>query len=97
VPVSPACVMFGLLCHANIDVSTQTGPLTVSADELFQLLLSGYDDYDSYFTYGGAAFAPGASPNPNPNPGTVPEPASALLVALGLASVAAVRARRKLR
>ena len=97
VPVSPACVMFGLLCHANIDVSTQTGPLTVSADELFQLLLSGYDNYDSYFTYGGAAFAPGASPNPNPNPGTVPEPASALLVALGLASVAAVRARRKLR
>lgn len=95
VPVSPSCVMFGVLCHANIDVSTQTGPLTVSADELFQLLISGYDDYDSYFTYGGAAFAPGASPNPNPNPGTIPEPASALLVALGLASVAAVRARRK--
>jgi hypothetical protein len=93
VPVSPTCVMFGVLCYADIDVSTQTGPLTVSADEVFQLLLSGYDNYDSYFTYGGAAFAPGASPNPNP--GTVPEPASALLVTLGLASVAAVRSRRK--
>lgn len=95
VPVSPTCVMFGVLCYADIDVSTQTGPLTVSADEVFQLLLSGYDNYDSYFTYGGAAFAPGASPNPNP--GTVPEPASALLVTLGLASVAAVRSRRKAR
>ncbi len=93
VPVSPTCVMFGVLCYANIDVSSQTGPLTVSADEVFQLLLSGYDNYDSYFTYGGAAFAPGASPNPNP--GTVPEPASALLVVLGLASAVAVRARRK--
>jgi len=75
--------------YGAIDVSATTGPFTVQADSPFQLLLMGFDDYDSYFTYGGAAFAPGASP---PQPGTVPEPEGLGLLALALAGMAAGRA-----
>lgn len=50
----------------NIDVSLKTGAFAISADNPFQLLLSGFDSFDSYFTYGGAAFSPGASPPPPP-------------------------------
>lgn len=52
----------------NIDVSLQSGPFSITAANPFQLLLSGFDDFDSYFTYGGAAFSPGASPPPTPTP-----------------------------
>lgn len=55
-----------LYSYGNIDVSATTGPFSITADTPFQLLLSGFDSYDSYFTYGGAAFAPGASPPPDP-------------------------------
>ncbi|PZU49384.1 MAG: hypothetical protein DI568_05910 [Sphingomonas sp.] len=55
-----------LYSYGNIDVSAYSGPFSISADTPFQLLLSGFDSYDSYFTYGGAAFAPGASPPPDP-------------------------------
>ena len=54
--------------YGSIDVSGTTGPFTISADTPFQLLLMGVDEYDSYFTYGGAAFAPGASPDPETPP-----------------------------
>lgn len=55
-----------LYSYGNIDVSSTTGPFAISADTPFQLLLSGFDSYDSYFTYGGAAFSPGASPPVDP-------------------------------
>ncbi|TPE62851.1 autotransporter outer membrane beta-barrel domain-containing protein [Sandaracinobacter neustonicus] len=54
--------------YGSIDVSGTTGPFTISADTPFQLMLMGVDSYDSYFTYGGAAFAPGASPDPETPP-----------------------------
>jgi outer membrane autotransporter protein len=57
-----------LFSYGNIDVSATTGPFAISADTPFQLLLSGFDSFDSYFTYGGAAFSPGASPPVNPPP-----------------------------
>lgn len=57
----------------NIDVSSTTGPFSISAANPFQLLLSGFDSFDSYFTYGGAAFSPGASPPPDTPP---PPPAN---------------------
>jgi outer membrane autotransporter protein len=61
-----------LFSYGNIDVSSTTGPFAITADTPFQLLLSGFDSFDSYFTYGGAAFAPGASPPVDPPPPPLP-------------------------
>lgn len=63
-----------LFSYGNIDVSSKTGPFAISADTPFQLLLSGFDSFDSYFTYGGAAFSPGASPPPDNPPPPPPPP-----------------------
>ena len=54
--------------YGNIDVSLKLGAFSIEAASPFQLLLSGFDSFDSYFTYGGAAFSPGASPPPPPPP-----------------------------
>ncbi len=82
----------------NIDVSSKSGPFSITADSAFQLLLSGYDSYDSYFTYGGAAFSPGASPPPPPPPppnNAVPEPATWAMMIAGMAIVGSSMRRRK--
>jgi outer membrane autotransporter protein len=55
-----------LYSFGNVDVSGTEGPFAISAETPFQLLLSGFDSYDSYFTFGGAAFSPGASPPVDP-------------------------------
>jgi hypothetical protein len=78
----------------NIDVSASVGPFDITAVSEFQLLLTGYDSFDSYFTYGGAAFSPGASPPPPP-PGGVPEPTTWAMMIAGLALVGASMRRRK--
>ncbi len=52
----------------NIEVSLKLAAFAIEAVSPFQLLLSGFDSFDSYFTYGGAAFSPGASPPPPPPP-----------------------------
>lgn len=49
---------------ADFDVSGISGPFAITAASPFLLLLSGFDSFDSYFTYGGARFSPGASPPP---------------------------------
>lgn len=72
-PIASSAYSFG-----SIDVSATSGPFAITAASPFMLLLSGADNFDSYFTYGGAAFSPGASPpadgeNPPPPP---PPPAS---------------------
>jgi len=80
----------------NIDVSASSGPFSIIADSTFQVLLSGYNSFDSYFTYGGAAFSPGASPPPPPPPPDgVPEPASWAMMIGGLALVGAMMRRRE--
>lgn len=88
----PFTALGGGYSFANIDVSSKSGPFSITADNPFQLLLSGYDYYDSYFTYGGAAFAPGASEPPPVNNG-VPEPGSLALLGLGLAAIVGLRRR----
>lgn len=57
-----------LFSFGSLDVSLKLGAFAISAASPFQLLLEGFDSYDSYFTYGGAAFSPGASPPPPPPP-----------------------------
>ncbi len=54
--------------YGDFDVSGIDGPFGISAASPFLLLLSGFDNADSYFTYGGARFSPGASPPPEENP-----------------------------
>jgi outer membrane autotransporter protein len=58
-PLGSTAFSFG-----SIDVSLTEGAFSITAANPFQLLLSGFDNFDSYFTYGGAAFSPGASPPP---------------------------------
>lgn len=57
-----------LFSYGDFDVSAISGPFSITADSPFLLLLSGFDQADSYFTYGGARFSPGASPPPPPPP-----------------------------
>lgn len=73
-------------CH--IDLSASSGPYTLKAANPFLVMLGGSESDDSYFTHGGATFAPGISPGV-----ATPEPASMALLGAGLLGLASMRRR----
>ncbi len=72
-------------CH----VTLPNGLFNLTAGNPFQVMLGGGSSFDSYFTYGGATFAPGISP-----PTSTPEPATLALFGVSLLGLAAARRRR---
>ncbi|WP_290870217.1 hypothetical protein [Aquabacterium sp.] len=65
-----------------------SGLFSLNAKQKFQLVLAGFDSYDTYMTTGGTSFAPGASPTPQ-----VPEPSDYALLASGLVTLLIARRR----
>ncbi len=90
VPVNTAgCTPIAGTPYSRCHVTLPNGLFNLTADNPFQVMLGGGSNADSYFTYGGATFAPGTSP-----PTTTPEPASTALFGIGLLGLAAARRRR---
>lgn len=83
-------ILFG-----NIAIAQGTG--TISADNPFLATISGFSDFDSYFSPIATAFSPGVSPPPPPppNPNVIPLPAAGWLMMTGLGGLALLRRRRK--
>lgn len=79
--------------YSRGSVSLPLGLFDLSAANPFLVMLGGGSNADSYFTFGGATFAPGVSPPQPPN--GVPEPATLALVGISLLGLGATRLRRK--
>lgn len=95
-PASPTnCAAIGGTQYSRCDVALPDGLFNLSAASPFLVMLGGRSNADSYFTYGGATFAPGISPPEPPQPTGTPEPATLALFGTGMLGLAALRRRRR--
>ncbi len=77
------------------NVAIEQGSGTISADAAFLATISGFSDFDSYFSPIATSFSPGVSPPPPPPPSGVPLPAGLLLLLPALAGLGALGRRRR--
>ncbi len=88
VPLSDCSTLVGT-SYDTCEIAISPGEGEISAIDPFLLLIDGGTSYNSYFTFAGATFSPGASPPSTPTP----EPASLALLGAGLASLFGLRRR----
>jgi hypothetical protein len=88
------CTVIDSLIYSRCNISLPLGLFDLTAASPFEVMLGGGSNADSYFTYGGATFAPGISPPP-PDPNGIPEPATVALFGAGLLGLGVLRRRLK--
>jgi hypothetical protein len=96
VPASDCTTIAGSL-YSTCEIAIAAGAGTISDTDPFLLMIDGGTSYDSYFTYAGVTFSPGASPPPNPPPNPpptpTPEPASYAMFIVGLLGLLTIKGR----